>query len=116
MAEGQFNGPRDRYVYVSDTGDNIILVLDKSNAELPGTGLVLFDPATPPAGGGSYKAPNFEPRGVYWEGTLDGVKKRKFIVCGTTDAALYDSDVRQPLTIGAAVGVTTGRKGEQFTF
>lgn len=115
MPEGQFLGSRGNYVYTSDTDEQYIITTDATLGALTGAGLTVFDPANP---GESTPSPKrFQPRGVYWQATAAGfIGKRKFLICGTTDATLYDSSVRQTLTIDGVAGVTTGRRGERQTF
>lgn len=115
MAEGQFLGARKTYVYTSDTGIDMVFTLDATLGDLANTGLTVFDPAAP--GDAIPKPLRFKPRGVYWQGTAAGyTTKRKFITCGTVDADLYASNVRQTVTIDGIAGVTTGRRGEKLTF
>lgn len=112
-----FLGPKGKYVYNSDAGDNWIITRDETLATVPGTGLVALDPANPPAG--AVPKPNgAELRGVYWqvdEGQ-DEEGARKFIVCGTTAAPLYASNSPQARTISGNTGTTTGRVGEKVRF
>lgn len=114
MAVGQFTGTRSKYVYTSETGAEYILELDDTLAALSTT-LTAFNPASP---GTATSAPRrFKPRGVYWKGTATGFEgKRKFVVCGDADDALYDTTIGAALTIDGAAGVTTGRRGETLTF
>lgn len=115
MPEGQFTGTRSSFVYTSDTGALYVLQLDDTLGGLAGADLDVFDPASP--GAATPKPTRFSPRGVYWQGTATGFEtKRKFLVCGTTAATLYDSSVRQALTIDGVAGITTGRRGEQMSF
>lgn len=116
MPEGQFAGSKGRYIYQSDTGINYTITRDETLAGLAGTGLVEYDPAAPPASFGGAKPSQLKPRVVFWEGVLGGVVRRKEIICGTTEAALYNSGSRQALTVDGVAGETTGRKGEKFTF
>lgn len=111
MAEGQFTGERCAYVYVMEDGTPIQLVLDRTIAEVVGTGLVLAQ-----ADDGSVSKPiNFTPRGVYWQGELDGKQKRKFLPC-SFPSPLYGNNVSAPVTIDGVVGRTTGRVGEKLSF
>lgn len=114
MPEGQYTGQRQSYIYESDAGEAYILLLDATLAGLAGTGLVAATAAN--AAGASPTPKRFRPRGVYWQGTLDGRVVRKRIICGTTESTLYQSDVSQSLTIDGVAGSTTGRTGEQLTF
>lgn len=115
MPEGQFSGTRSKYVYVDDAGTNYILTLDDSLV-ITNSGLVLFDPAAPPAN--SCPAPKrFTPRVVFWQATATGFEgKRKSLVAGTVDAALYASNLASEFTVDGVTGTTTGRKGEKLSF
>lgn len=111
MPEGQYLGTRTTYNYQMENGDEIQLVLDTTIGSIASNDLV---PAT--TGDGSTPKPlRFEPRGVYWEGELDGAKKRKFVPCNPT-APLYLSNTSTTLTIDGVAGRTTGRRGEKLSF
>lgn len=114
MPTGQFTGPRDQYVYTTDTGAKYVLTLDADLAGLSG-GLTVFDPAAP---GAAVPAPRrFRPRGVYWQGTAAGyTTKRKFLVAGTPSDPIYASNTSQAITIDGVAGRTTGRRGERLSF
>ena len=111
MPEGQFTGPRKVYEYTMDSGTSIQLALDETNGSLTGTGLTLAG-ATSTAG---FAPPRFKPRGVYWQGDLNGSIKRKFITCNA-GAALYNQNVSQALEIDGVPGKTTGRRGEKLSW
>lgn len=112
MGLGQFTGSRSKYQYTDDQGETLNLKLDDTLAGLTGTGLTAAV-----AGEGTPKPTGFQPRGVYWKGTATGfTTARKFIICGTTDAALYASNTPQALTIDGVAGITTGRRGESLSF
>lgn len=112
MPEGQFSGARASYEYTSDTGASYLLTLDETLGTVANNGLVAATTATT-----AISAPKrFQPRVVYWQGTLDGRIVRKQLVCGTAAATLYASNVSQAVTIDGVAGVTTGRKGEQVSF
>lgn len=114
MPEGQYSGVRRTYIYTSDTDEEYLLTLDQTLGDLAGTGLVV---ATAANSGNASPAPKrFKPRCVYWQGTLSNRLVRKRLICGTTDATLYDSDSSQNVTIDGVTGSTTGRRGEQLTF
>lgn len=114
MAEGQFSGPRSKYVYTDDTGKDYILRLDNTLAALSTT-LTAFDPANP--GTATKKPDGFKPRGVYWLATATGYEgRKKFIVCGDGTDTLYNTTIGATLTIDGIAGRTTGRRGEQLTF
>lgn len=111
MPEGQFLGKRVTYNYQMEDGTEVQLVLDETLGSLAGADLV---PAV--TGDGSVPKPlRFEPRGVYWQGELDGKIKRKFIPCNPT-GSLYLANTSQELTIDGVAGKTTGRKGETLSF
>lgn len=110
MPEGQFSGARGKYAYESDGGETYNLTLDTSLV-VAATGL-----AAAVAGTGTGKPLNFKPRGVYWQATGAGFEgKRKFLVCAA-DAAAYVANTRTAITIDGVAGVTTGRRGEQFSY
>ena len=110
MPEGQFLGTRSAYVYTTDAEDLYILQLDDTLASLAGTEL---DDYTGQAN--TKPAPKrFSPRIVYWES--DDRTKRKRIVCGKPDAALYGQETSSALTIDGISGFTTGRVGEKLTY
>lgn len=111
MAEGQFLGKKKVYLYTDESGAVYFLRLDSTLGDLPGTGLI---PAV--AGNTGLPAPKrFQPRGVFWQGTLNGEIKRKFLICAST-GVLYQADSSQSLTIDGVAGVTTGRKGERLSY
>lgn len=114
MPEGQFLGDRVRAVYTDDAGENYLLTID-STLVVTNSGLVLYDPGL---GTEVCASPaNFDPRGVWWQATATGFEgKRKFLICGTNDAALYASNAPFDLTIDGVAGTTTGRRGEQLSF
>lgn len=112
MPEGQFSGERKTYEYTSDTGATYLLTLDATIGDLTDNGLT---PATQTTTG--IPAPKrFEPRVVFWSGLLGTKQVKKSLVCGTTDAPLYDLNISQALTIDGVNGTTTGRKGEKLSF
>lgn len=112
MPEGQFQGDRAKYVYVSDDGRSYRLNLDVTLATLAGTGLV----ADTETSGATNKPTNFKPRVVFWQGTLNQLLRRKELICGTNDAPLFASPTSQLLTVDGVVGVITGRRGETLTY
>lgn len=114
MARGQFLGPKATYLYVSDSNETYRIRRDQDLAAIDGVDLVR---ATVQNSIGSQAKPDrFEPRGVFWQATSIEPGARKFIICGTRQAALYVSTISQALTIDGVPGVTTGRKGETMTF
>lgn len=114
MAEGQFTGARQNYIYEADGDSKYIITTDATLGDLAGTGLVV---ATSGNVAGASPAPKrFEPRVVFWQGENGGRIVRKELICGTTEATLYNNDVSQALTIDGVAGFTTGRKGEKLSF
>lgn len=113
--EGQFTGSRSKYIYTDDAGTPIILTLDDTLV-IVGSGLVPYDPATPPAGA-CPKPTRFKPRGVYWQATAEGFEgKRKFLIAGDPNGVLYASNTPAAISIDLVAGVTTGRTGEDLSF
>lgn len=116
MPEGQFTGARGLYLYEDDTGEFILLTLD-TTLVLANSGLVLYDPENPPAGGACPAGNGFKPRVVFWQGTAAGFENaRKSLVAGTNVAGLYATNLPQAITIDEVAGLTTGRKGESRSF
>lgn len=115
MAEGQFLGKRAYYLYVSDVGEVYLILMDQTMGQIAGSGLTL---ATRINAGNAVRPPRgFKPRGVHWQGELNGRAVRKFIVCnGGSDDALYSSGTSVGLTIDGVAGTTTGRRGEQVRY
>lgn len=111
MPEGQYLGDRVTYNYQMDDGTEVQLVLDQTIAT---AGKQDLQPAT--TGDGSTAKPlRFEPRGVYWQGELNGKIKRKFLPCNPT-STLYLSNTSTELTVDGVPGQTTGRRGEKLSF
>jgi hypothetical protein len=113
MAEGQFTGQKARYVYVADDGREFNRTGDVTLGSLAGTANAVSG-ATAAADGALPR--RFKPRGVYWQGVLDGRIVRKFLICGTQEAPLYVSVNRTALTVDGVAGQVVGRRGEQVTF
>jgi hypothetical protein len=114
MAEGQFTGARQNYIYENDAAEEYIITTDETLGSLAGTGLVVATTAN--VTGASPAPKRFTPRGVYWQGETDDRIVRKRIICGTGEAALYAADTSQALTVDGVAGFTTGRVGEKITF
>jgi hypothetical protein len=104
---GNTLGPRNYYLYTSDSGATYSILTD---ADLASAGGLVLDDTNPPA------PRRFKPRGVYAEGTVDGVLRRKFIIIGDAANAAYAADASSDLTIDTATFSTTGRRGEQLSF
>lgn len=113
MAEGQYTGQKDSYVYLDDSGGAFSLQRDRSLILGAATGLTLYEEGDPYAPSFPKR---FKPRGVYWQGYLDTRIVRKFIICGTPDSPLYSANSSTPVTIDGVAGTTTGKRGEQITF
>lgn len=114
MADSQFLGEKGDFIYVDDTGQEIKIKRDLDLAVL-NTGLTAFDPAVNTTAIG--KPLGFKPRGVWWESTEPGFEgRRKFLICGAPNAALYASSVPVAQTIAGVAGVTTGRRGESLRY
>lgn len=114
MPEGQFLGRKDSYLYVSDDNKSYIIRRDVTLATIDGTDLVV---ATVQNSGDGQNAPKrFQPRGVHWQATAAPVGARKFLICGSRQAALYVASASQPVTIDGVAGVTTGRRGETYSY
>lgn len=111
MPEGQFSGPRGRYVYTSDSGQQYILTLDVTLAAVTGTGLSVAAP------GGTIPPPpkKFKPRIVWWQGVLSGKVVRKRVVCNRP-SPLYETPGASAIAIDGVDGRTTGRVGERLTY
>jgi hypothetical protein len=115
MAEGQFTGKRSAYLYTSDAGQQYLIRTDDTLATLGGTGLIAATTAN--ATGAQNPPKRFKPRGVHWQGVLNGRIVRKFIITNGGDSAtLYVSGVVTSLTIDGVVGNTTGRRGEVHSY
>lgn len=116
MAEGQELGTRGYYIYTSDSsGKQYVILTDRTLGDLPGTGLIPAND-TNAANLDSPPRRRFKPRGVYWQGTINGRRVRKFIICGTNEATLYAASFSVGVTIDTNNGVTTGRRGERVSF
>lgn len=119
MGLGQFLGKKNKYNYEDDGGRLYTITRDITLATDAKIGLTAFDPATNTDTLGTLPK-GFQPRGVYWQANADQGDEvagaRKFIICGTALAPLYDSNGPQSLTIDGIVGTTTGRRGESLSF
>lgn len=97
-------GERRYFSYTSDTGEAYKYLTDEDLGLAVGGELNDTNPDLPR---------RFRPRGVYVQDT-DG--NRKFLICGTTEAAAYNSNASTTVTIDETEFKTTGRKGEQVSF
>lgn len=112
MAEGQFSGIKGAYVYETDNGGQFVIRRDQTLATVSGVGLT----AATQTGSFLFSLPiGFKPRGVHWQGTLNGRIVRKFLICGR-DSTLYESDRSSAITVDNIAGFTTGKRGESFSF
>lgn len=115
MAEGQFLGSKTKVVYTTDAGKSIVLNLD-DDLVVANSGLATYDPGSPPTNVVG-KFPRFRPRGVYWQATAPGFEgARKFLIAGTNSATLYTADAPTTITVDGVAGITTGKRGEQYSF
>lgn len=112
MAEGQFLGRKARFLYEADDGRVFNRVGDITLGAVVGTDNAVSG-ATAAADGALPR--RFEPRGVYWQGVLDGRTVRKFLICGTPQSPLYAAINRTNVEIDGVGGVVTGRRGERAT-
>lgn len=100
-------GPRGRYVYTSDTGQDYTITTDADLATAAGLSAAT-SPEPPPLPKGT------RPRVVHVQATVGGVIRRKDLVVNA-DSTLY-TDSRQAVTIDGTAGQTTGRRGESVSF
>jgi hypothetical protein len=124
-----FGAQRLSYIYKDDSGANWIIKIaaDRVNGVTPATGLVVFNPASPPTPAPSGVLNPKRCRRVYAQAvTTEGAAaarliKRQFI-CNIT-STLYASNTGQSVTYVAEdegtasiTMATTGRRGEKLTF
>lgn len=114
MPEGQFAGKKDTYIYVSDDNKSYLISRDITLAGIDGTDLVVATVQN--SADGQNPPKRFQPRGVYWQATAAPIGARKFLICGSRQAALYTASASQPVTIDGVAGVTTGRRGETQSY
>jgi len=123
-----FGALKKAYVYVDDAGKNWILKIaeDKVNNVVPGTGLLAYSPAAPPAGGiqgtiSAKRCRGVHAQGLVAEGSESSHMIKRFFPCNI-GGGLYASNQPQSLTYtgddeaDAITLVSTGRKGERITF
>lgn len=114
MAEGTRLGKRASYVYQSDDDQLIILTLDATLGDLPGSGLTRYDGSQANV---CKKPIGFKPRYVRWKAVLaDGSTIFKNIVCNNLAGSYYKSFAIVDITIGDDAGQTQGRVGEKYTY
>lgn len=113
MPEGQFLGERGYFLYNSDAEVDYVIQTDATLGNLPQAGLVEADEDN--AENVAFKPARLQPRGVHWQGVLNGRTVRKFIVC-SLESEIYKASGSNPLTVDGVQGVTTGRRGEVFSF
>jgi hypothetical protein len=114
---GNLLGARQKYVYISDTGDRYSWLTDTDLA-VAGTGFEdaapeVFDPANPPTSYVGRFPRGAQPRRVFVE---DANGNRKALVAFDPDASLYATNTPASVTIDTVSFTSTGRKGERFTF
>lgn len=114
MPIGQFTGSRQTYIYVADDNNSYLLTMDETLGSIDGSGNTVATVAN--SADASNRPVRFEPRGVHWQATAAPIGARKFIVCGDRTDDLYTAETSQAVTIDGVAGVTTGRRGEQFTY
>lgn len=114
MPEGQFTGGRQTFLYVSDDNNSYLLLMDTTLGSIDGAGNTVATIAN--SADAQNRPIRFKPRGVYWEATAAPVGARKFIICGDRAGDLYSAENSQAVTIDGVAGVTTGRRGEHFTY
>ncbi len=102
------------YVYTDDTGKTYSITL-ASDDVLSNSGLTVYDPANPPTNYAGKLAP-WRCRRVNAQGTSNNKTIRRRLVCGTVNAGLYASNLKQTVTISGVSMTTTGRRGEKITF
>jgi len=95
-------------VYASDSGNSYNMKVD---ADLVIVGSALAAGAT-----GSVKPLGFKPRGVHAQLIDAGKLYRKFFICGTSNAAIYATNVPAIIACDGANFTTTGRRGETQRF
>lgn len=114
MPEGQFQGPKDTYIYVADDNRTYRITRDVTLANIDGVDLVV---ATVQNSDDFYDiSSRITPRGVHWQATEGNLNRRKFLICGSKNAALFVAPNSQPVTVDGVAGVTTGRRGEATRF
>lgn len=107
MPAGNTLGSRKWFKYTSDGGTDYSFLTD-------------VDLGT--AGGATQDAtlPNFprrfQPRVVFIEATIGGVKVRKNLIVSDPASALYTAVTTQNVTIDGTAFATSGRRGEQVSF
>ena len=105
---GNLLGPKSKVQYTSDAGIDYVLRVD-DDLIASNSGLVLGDVGQPhPVG--------WAPRGVHCQAVVGGKTVRKFLICGTSAAGLYATNLPQTVTIDGVDFTTTGRKGEVQRF
>ena len=113
MAEGQFLGDKQIYVYVDDTGVEYLVKLDKTLGDIPQLGMQVAVSAdlgkpTLPTG--------FKMRRILWSGLCEGKNRSKRLVCSQASDA-YSAVGSLEFNISDSTnGATTGRTGEKKTY
>jgi len=114
---GNLLGPRGKFVYLADDGTTYSVTTDSSLA-VAGLGVgagapAAFDPQNPPTGYGGRFPRGARPRVVFAQ---DSNGNRKQLVAFDPTANLYETNLSQAVTIDNGAFVTTGRRGETYTF
>lgn len=118
--DGNRQGPRERYVYLTDDLTVAYILTTDQDLAVAGLGVAgaapeVYDPANPPAGVTICPAPRrFTPRCVFAQDPVSGARKN--LIAFSATANLYSSSLSQSVTIDGLSFDTTGRKGEKLTF
>ena len=113
MAEGQFLGSKSVYVYTDDSGVGYLVRMDQTLGSIPELGMVpavdadLTKPTLPKG---------FSTRKVLWEGTCEGIKRRKTLTANNTSTAYLAAGSTAFDISGSSAGATTGRVGEKKSY
>lgn len=114
MAEGQYLGQRNKFIYQDDNDNSYLIVLDETLGSLTETGLTLATTAN--ATGLTELPKSLKPRYVNWQGICDGNLVRKRLVCSRT-STVYSAGVSTSFDIdGSTGGAVTSRVGEKQLF
>lgn len=109
MADGLILGPKAKFTYVDDDGNEWYIQTLAGLGNVEGTGLTEIEgnPTVPK------KPSNIRARFVHWNGNEGKIKKK--LICAP-DGTLYKSNTSGDATVDGVAGVTTGRIGEKVTF
>lgn len=118
--DGNRQGPRERYVYLTDDITVAYILTTDQDLAVAGLGAGaaapdVYDPANPPTGITICPAPRrFSPRVVFVQDPVSGARKNLIAFSSTAD--LYSTSLSQTVTIDGLAFESTGRKGEKLTF